>query len=115
MPNIFDSMQDKVFDITTNTMGEDASWTPSAGGDEQVRRVHYRRPNEKDVIANGIEYMPFAFFMEYKEGVFPGLQEAVRLGSNETIIINGVSHYVRSISRVFDGKTLQANLERIES
>jgi hypothetical protein len=114
MPNIFDGMQDRLFDLTTTTFGYDASWAPSDESDPQAGRVNYRRPNEKDTIANGVDYMPFAYFMEYKEGVFSGLQEAVRSGSIETVIINGVSHYVRSVHRVYDGKTFQAHLERID-
>jgi len=111
--NIFDSMQDGLFDLTTATFGYEASWTPF-GGEAQTARVHYRRPNEKDSMTSGVAYMPFVFFMEYKEGVFDGLQESVRNGSEEIVTVQGVQHYVRSIERVYDGKTLQAHLERID-
>lgn len=115
MSNIFDNMQDKLFDVTTTTFGYDGTWTPLAeGSTAQIGRVHYRRPNDKDMITNGMDYMPFVFFMEYKEGVFTGLQEAVRNGSLEVVTVQGVQHYVRSIARVHDGKTLQAHLERID-
>ncbi len=113
--NIFDSMQDGLFDITTNTFGYEASWQPTAGGTPLTGRVHYRRPNEKDSMTSGVAYAPFVFFMEYKEGVFDGLQEAVRNGStDEVVTVQGVTHYVRSVERVYDGRTYQAHLERID-
>jgi hypothetical protein len=112
--NIFDSMRDRLFDLTTTTFGYEASWTPSGGqSPTQTGRVHYRRPTEKDVLTNGVEYMPFVFFMEYKQGVFNGLLESVRAGGTETVTVNGVSHYVRSVGRAYDGETLQAHLERV--
>jgi hypothetical protein len=114
MSNIFDHMQDGLFDLTTATFGYEASWTPSLGGSIQTGRVNYRRPNEKDALTNGMDYMPFVFFMEYKEGVFNGLQDAVRSGNTEAVTINGQAHYVRSVNRVYDGKTFQAHLELIE-
>lgn len=113
MGNLFDSIQNRLFDITTNTFGETASWTSSETNEVRTGRVHYRRPTEKDMMTNGMEYMPFVFFMEYKEGVFDGLEAAVRSGLTESVTINGVAHYVRSVERVFDGKTIQAHLERI--
>lgn len=113
MSNIFDSMQDGLFNIVTTVFGYDASWSPLSGEPTQAGRVNYRRPNDKDVLSNGIEYMPYTFFMEYKEGVFTGLQESVRGGSAEQVTVNGVLHYVRSVSRVYDGKTFQAHLDRV--
>lgn len=113
MSNIFDSMQDGLFDLTTAVFGYDASWTPIAGGPTQTGRVNYRSPNDKDVLKNGIEYMPYTFFMEFKEGIFNGLQESVRHGIAEQVVVNGISHYVRSVNRVHDGKTIQAHLDRI--
>lgn len=110
--NIFDSMQDGLFDLTTATFGYDASWTPTVGGATQTARVHYRRPNEKDSMTSGVAYMPFVFFMEYKQGVFDGLQESVRSGVDEIVTVQGVQHYVRSVERVYDGQTFQAHLER---
>jgi len=108
-------MQNRVFDVVTTTFGYDATWTPSLGGSLVSGRVNYRRPNEKDILTNGMEYMPFVFFMEYRDGVFDGLQNAVRESKTtpEQVVIEGVSHYIRSIHRVYDGKTLQAHLERI--
>jgi hypothetical protein len=112
--NIFDNMRDSLFDLTTQTFGYDASWTPVGGeSPTQTGRVHFRRPTEKDVLTNGVEYMPFVFFMEYKEGVFTGLLDSVRNGVLETVTVNGINHYVRSVGRAYDGETLQAHLERI--
>ena len=114
MSNIFDSMQDRLFDLTTTTFGYEASWTPFGGGDTLTGKVHYRSPNEKDSMTSGVAYAPFVFFMEYKEGVFDGLQSSVRTGGTEIVTVQGVQHYVRSVERVYDGRTYQAHLERIE-
>lgn len=115
MSNPFDGYIQKMFDVTTNVMGYDASWTPSSVEDAQVMvgRVHYREPNEKEMLANGVQYMPFVFIMEYKVGVFPGLQEDVRMGRSEIVTVNGVQHYVRSVVKTVDGQTFEAQLERI--
>jgi hypothetical protein len=114
MGNIFDDMQDGLFDLTTEIFGYDASWTPSTPGSvEQVARVNYRKPNEKDSITNGIVFMPLVYFIEYKEGVFPELKTLVDNGSDEIIIIKGAQHIVRSVQRMYDGKTFHAHAERI--
>lgn len=112
MSNPFDGYMQKAFDVTTTVMGYDATWTPSTGGEQKTGRVHYREPNEKDMIASGVQYMPFAFFMEYKVGVFDGLQEAVRHGNIEIVTVNGASHYVRSVVSISDGQTFEAQLEK---
>lgn len=112
MSNPFDGYMQKAFDVTTTVMGYDATWTPSTGGAQKTGRVHYREPNEKDMIASGVQYMPFAFFMEYKEGVFDGLHEAVRSGNIEIVAVNGGSHYVRSVVKISDGQTYEAQLEK---
>lgn len=112
MSNPFDGYMQKAFDMTTKVMGYDATWIPSAGGGQQTGRVHYREPNEKDMIASGVQYMPFAFFMEYKVGVFNGLQEAVLAGNIEIVTVNGASHYVRSVFKIADGQTFEAQLEK---
>ena len=112
MSNPFDGFMQKAFDVTTTVMGYDATWTPSAGGAQKTGRVHYREPNEKDMIASGVQYMPFAFFLEYKVGVFDGLQEAVRHGNIEIVTVNGASHYVRSVVSISDGQTFEAQLEK---
>ncbi len=113
MSNPFDGLMQTAFDVTTNVMGYDAIWTPSLGGAQKTGRVHYREPNEKDMIASGVQYMPFAFVMEYKVGVFNGLQEAVRTGNTEIVVVNGGSHYVRSVIKIADGQTFEAQLEKI--
>lgn len=112
MSNPFDGYLQNIFDVTTNTMGYDATWTPSLGGEQLTGRVHYREPNEKDMIASGVQYMPFVFIMEYKVGVFNGLQESVRTGNTEIVVVNNASHYVRSVTKIADGQTFEAQLEK---
>lgn len=112
MSTPFDGYIQNAFDLTTNIMGYDAVWNPANGSAQQTGRVHYREPNEKDMIASGVQYMPFVFIMEYKTGVFSGLQESVRSGYTEIVVVNGASHYVRSVNRIVDGQTFEAQLEK---
>lgn len=115
MSNPFDGFIQKVFDITTNVMGYDATWTPSEEGSEQLTgRVHYREPNHEEMM-NGVQFTPFIFVMEYKKGVFDGLQDSVRRGGVESVTINGATHYVRSIKKTADGQTFEAQLEKISA
>lgn len=115
MSTPFDGLMQTAFDVTTNVMGYDATWTPSAEGSlEQVGRVHYREPNHEEMM-NGVQYSPFIFVMEYKIGVFDGLQESVRSGSIEQVLVNNSLHYVRSVRKISDGRTFEAQLEKISA
>lgn len=114
MANIFDSLQDNLFNLTTTVFGYDAEWTPSAGGALQTARVHFKKPTaERDVhyevIFNSVMHM-----MEYKFGDFVGLFEAVQGNQNETVTINGIDYYIRQIRAYWDGKTYRAEIEPID-
>lgn len=115
MSNPFDGYMQKIFDVTTNVMGYDATWTPSTEGSEtQTGRVHYREPNHEEIM-NGVQYTPFVFVIEYKLGVFDGLQDSVRRGVIEQVTVNGATHYVRSVRKTADGQTFEAQLEKISA
>lgn len=114
MANLFNAMQNVLFDLTTVIFGNDAVWLVSdANLTAQEARVNYRTPSEKDMIMSGMTYMPLSFFMEYREGVFVGLMESVRTGSTEQVTIDGVLHVVRSVNQAYDGKTFHAHLEKM--
>lgn len=114
MPNIFDNLQDGLFNTTTRVFGYDAEWQPSAGGALQTARVHYKKPNEARDQFREVEYNPYIHEMEYKEGDFVGLAAAVRAGVSETVTVNGADFYVREIKGHWDGKTYRAQLEPID-
>lgn len=114
MANLFDAMQERLFDMTTVVFGNDAVWLVSSSNPvAQEARVNYRTPSEKDMIMSGMTYMPLSFFMEYRQGVFTGLLESVRTGATEQITIDGVLHVVRSVNQAYDGKTFHAHLEKL--
>lgn len=113
MANIFDSLQDGLFNLTTRVFGYDAEWQPSAGGALQAARVHYKKPNEPRDMFRDVEYNPYIHMMEYKEGDFVGLAEAIRDGAAEQVTVNGVLFYIREVKAHWDGKTFRAQLEPI--
>ena len=113
MSNIFDNLQDNLFNLTTTVFGYDAEWTPSAGGPLQVARVHYKKPNEARNQFGEVDFNPNIHMMEYKEGDFTGLYEAVRNGGTEHVTVNGTLFYVREIKARWDGKTYYAQLDTL--
>lgn len=116
MSNIFDSLRDSAFDVTTNVMGYDASWTPSATPDADpiTARVHFKDSNMKEALG-GVDYMPLNPFIEYRYPFLPGLYEAVRAANGgEVIVIDGVSYDISTVDRLADGKTYKAVLNPIE-
>jgi len=111
MANIFDNLQDQLFDRTTAVFGYDAEWTPSDGGPLQVARGHYKKPNEARDQFGQVVFNPYVHMMEYKEGDFAGLAEAVRSGRDENVTVNGTTFFVREVKARWDGKTFYAQLD----
>lgn len=64
---------------------------------------------------SGAEYSPTYYFMEYREPFFPGLYEAARGATFQSVTIDGLIYYTRSALRLSDGETIQIHLERVES
>jgi hypothetical protein len=111
MGNLFDSVRDVAFDLTTNVFGKVAYWTPSAGGAQQNCGVHFNDPDSVKKLGD-IEYLPTNTTVEYRKPNFPTLKESVDAGNNETLIIEGVTFYVGAVKAVEDGSTLIAVLEK---
>lgn len=110
--NLFDNLQNTVFDVVTVTMGYDAVWNPSAGGSQQTAKVLYKGPSEMQKI-EGVDYDPEAIVMEYKKGDFDGLKEAADDSKFEVVTVGAIGDfYVKSVIEKFDGKTLKATLDR---
>lgn len=108
--NIFDDLQDGAFDVVTNTMGYDATWEPSEGGATRTVRVLFNNPTETRKLS-GVEYDPYRWEMEYKEGDFDGLKASVDANNVEVVTVKGHECYVRRIVAKLDGRTFIAEME----
>lgn len=104
MDNIFDRLKISVFDTIANTMGYAASWRT------HTARVLFKDLSEHEKLG-GAEYEPNRYRIEYKQGDFPGLKEAVDGGSNrEPFTIKGREFIVRSVIAIIDGDCFIADL-----
>lgn len=113
MSNLFDPMQDAVFNTVTATFGDIAKWTPSTGGETFSASVLYKDPSAKYGIGES-EFEVEEYFMEYKLGDLPGLKEAVNSGRLESLTITNrigsLDFFVRKCTKQVDGKTIFALL-----
>jgi len=108
----FDGIQDALFETVKSVYGTDASWAPSTGGPALTAKVLFKEPtNEKELA--GREYNPIQWIMEYKQGDFDNLFELVRSGTSEMVTIDNQNYYVRTVTALYDGKTLKSLLEKI--
>lgn len=112
--NSFDDIQDTAFDIVTKVFGYAATWLPSDGSPEQSATVLYKDATDKHDLSN-VDYQIERYIMEYKEGDFTGLKNAVARGDNESVLIkmeNDVTlqFLVRRTESKYDGKTIIAML-----
>lgn len=108
MDNIFDNIQATAFNVVAQTMGTFAKWKP-AGLAELTAQVLYKDATAKFDIAD-VELRDQRHIMEYREGDFPGLYEAIRSGELQTVTItlkgNAVAFYCQRPEKKFDGKTI---------
>jgi hypothetical protein len=115
--SFFDSIQNTVFQITTNTFGDTAIWLPFDLSPEQSGKVLYKDATAKHTLDEN-DYNIERFVMEYKSEDFTGLFESVARANNEKIKIvftNGTetNFWVKRCEKVFDGKTIKAFLQPI--
>lgn len=108
--NLFDDLRDASFDVVSNTMGYEASWEPSEGGNVQTARVLFNNPTEGKKLS-GVEYDPYHYEMEYRVGHFEGLKQSVDSNNIEAVTIRGKEYNVRQITAKWDGNTMIAVLE----
>jgi hypothetical protein len=109
--SIFDNLQDMAFNTVTKTMGVAASWTLSEDpSTTHTGSVLFKKPTEERELADSkVDFNPNIYFIEYKEGVFPGLYELLKANeTTETIVIGNTSYDVLFIDALFDGKTYKA-------
>lgn len=112
--NIFDSIQDVAFDITTGTFGYTATWLPLDNSPEQVATVHYKDATAKEEI-DASDYNIPRYFIEYKNINFIGLFESSAQANNEKVKIELTAglykdFWVKRCEKLFDGKTIKAFL-----
>lgn len=106
----FDSLFNTMFDTVTKQYGDQATWTPSAGGAAQSASVLYNGPTEKEKLFSA-DYDPDKLTLEYKEGQFSGLMASVNGGTPEFITIENVGEFqVRGVQKLVDGKNYKAHL-----
>lgn len=125
MSNLFDALQDAVFNVVAETMGYPAEWLPNYGefSDElseefgpelKTAIVLYKDATASETLST-VDYNIERYMMEYKRGQFPGLKESVSKGNIESVSITisetVLSFNIRMITTKFDGKTYQAILE----
>jgi len=114
--NVFDRFQDRAFDIVSNTMGYEATWTPAEGGSEQTGIVLFKNPTEANAYLgsqayNLPEFDAYSWMMEYRKGVFTGLKESVDTRSYEYVTVNNQKFFVSKVDAIFDGRTFVARLQ----
>lgn len=111
MSNLFDELQEGAFDVVTDTMGYDAAWGSFTG------RVLFNQPTEMERLGKQTPtiYNDKTYIMEYREGVFPGLFEAVRASKQkaEKMTVNEIEYMVRKVEKKYDGKNYVATLEKL--
>lgn len=113
--NPFDALQKNMVDVVKATFGYNGSWLPSAGdpGDDPLTaRVLFKEPSANKDELDKVMYHDIDYFMEYFEGDFPGLNESVRAGADETVIIMSTSYFIRQIKKSYDGKTYKCLMEK---
>lgn len=109
--NIFDGLQGAAHTVVQNTMGYPASWTPSTGGGPtQNAVVLFNKPTQRDDISDE-DYNDITPKMEYLEGDFIGLDDAVRSNKTETITINGIDYVCYKVDKKYDGKSIIISMQ----
>jgi hypothetical protein len=114
--NLFDGLQATMFSTVTNTMGYDATWTPSSpdGSSQQSARVLYQGPTHKEKLIQA-DFDPDKLDMEYQLGDFENLKSFADENIFETVDIDGIGSFkVKSVLKKFDGKSFVARLQPVQ-
>lgn len=113
--NPFDALQKNMVDVVKATFGYNASWLPSAGdpgAPALTDRILFKEPSAKQDELERAVFHDIDYYMEYFEGDFPGLNESVREGNEETVTIMAVQYFIRQIKKSYDGKTYKCLMEK---
>lgn len=112
MANLFDGLQDTMFNTVTKTFGYQATWQPSSG-DLQLADVLYKDATQTAKLLDQ-EYDPRNCMIEYKESDFVGLKSLVDASHEIKIKVNELDYGVMKITSKYDGKTMIALLVRLQ-
>ncbi len=101
------SLQDNAYNVVATTMGYPASWLPDGADTAFTAKVLFNEPtDDKDKVSEQ-QYVSPNPQMEYKQGNFPGLYEAIRSSNGgQEITINGMAYIALIANRKYDGKTI---------
>lgn len=111
MSNVYDSIAQTAFGVVADTMGHDATWQPSSGGEVQSARVLFREPSRKEMLGD-VHFLPNQYMMEYYDSDFSDLKTFADNGYSEVVTIDGKDYTVLSVRKKYDGHTLIAHLEK---
>lgn len=112
----FDLIESSMMNVVFSIMGYRAEWTPLAGGPMQAATVGYKGPTKVSDMKN-TKYWVDSPCMEYKLSDFTGLDVSVDVTANvESVNIYFSPNvptlfYVRNVTKKYDGKTFEAELE----
>ncbi len=110
--NQFDSLKKGAFDVVTQVMGYDATWTSSESGSSELKaRVGYKDPSEKQELSGIDSWNPNEPFMEYRAPFFEGLKDRVDNNKAEFVEIEGIGYFaVKEVQTKVDGEVFVARL-----
>ena len=119
MSNLFDDLQQTVFTTVAKAFGYAAKWTPANSVEEKTAIVLYKDATEKHGLSD-VDFNIARYVMEYMQGDFEGLKEAVATGNTtervtiETTTGVFLEFVVRRTETKYDGKTIIAFLTPAE-
>ena len=113
--NLFDGLQNVVFDVVTSTMGYPANWKPSIDAEPLTGQVLFNDPTDNKDQVGEQSYVSPNPQVEYKQGLFPGLYEAIRsTNGGQTITVNGINYVALTAQKKYDGNTIIIDVARAE-
>lgn len=115
----FDTIRRGLQDRINSLYGDDAAWSPLAGGPVQSCKVLLNYPSgdynvETMGDKDGWVFHPLAAWFEYAQPDFEALEASVNQGNIEVVTIKGIDYSVTDVKRMWDGATLRAKIEIAE-
>lgn len=119
MPARFDSIRRNLVDKVNNLMGYPGIWVYVNDDGQTVTNnatVLFKDPTHEKDFSGIVSYDPLSILMEFKVEDFVGLRERVNAAaSDERVKVDGTDYYVRQVNQKYDGKTMIAILETIDT
>lgn len=119
MPSRFDQHRLSLIARVNNLMGYAAIWAYVNDDGQTVTNnatVLFKDPTHEKDFSGIVSYDPLSILMEFRIEDFVGLREKVNAAaSDERVNVDGVNYYVRQVNQKYDGKTMIAVLETIDT